>query len=101
VKILYVCHRFPYPPKRGGKIRPFNMIKHLSASHEVTVASLVRSYEEAAEGAGIAAHCAEFHMVRVTNMLQTARMVEGSPPRSPRPWGSSILESPRHPPLAP
>ncbi len=30
MKILYVCHRFPYPPKRGGKIRPFNMIRHLS-----------------------------------------------------------------------
>ncbi len=30
VKILYVCHRFPFPPKRGGKIRPFNMIRHLS-----------------------------------------------------------------------
>ena len=47
VKILYVCHRFPFPPKRGGKIRPFNMIRHLSASHEVTVASLARSDEEA------------------------------------------------------
>ena len=31
MKILYLCHRFPYPPKRGGKIRPFNMIRHLSA----------------------------------------------------------------------
>ena len=31
MKILYVCHRFPFPPKRGGKIRPFNMIRHLSA----------------------------------------------------------------------
>ena len=31
MKILYVCHRFPFPPKRGGKIRPFNMIRHLRA----------------------------------------------------------------------
>ena len=30
MKILYVCHRFPFPPKRGGKIRPFNMIRHLA-----------------------------------------------------------------------
>ena len=35
MRILYVCHRFPYPPTRGGKIRPFNMIKHLAQSHEV------------------------------------------------------------------
>jgi len=37
VKILYVCHRFPFPPKRGGKIRPFNMIRHLAQQHEVRV----------------------------------------------------------------
>jgi hypothetical protein len=44
MNILYVCHRFPFPPKRGGKIRPFNMIRHLSASgHRVTVCSLARS----------------------------------------------------------
>jgi len=43
VKILYVCHRFPFPPNRGGKIRPFNQIRHLSQQHEVIVASLARS----------------------------------------------------------
>ena len=31
MNILYVCHRFPFPPKRG-KIRPFNMIRHFSRS---------------------------------------------------------------------
>ncbi len=55
MKILYVCHRFPFPPKRGGKIRPFNMIKHLAQKNEVTVASLVRSPQEAKEGEGLAA----------------------------------------------
>ena len=51
MKVLYLCHRFPYPPKRGGKIRPFNMIRHLGEQgHEVTVCSLVRSPEEAKEG---------------------------------------------------
>ena len=42
MKVLYVCHRFPFPPKRGGKIRPFNMILHLhEQGHEVTVASVI------------------------------------------------------------
>ena len=60
MKILYVCHRFPFPPKRGGKIRPFNMIRHLAQRHEVTVCSLARSAAEAEEGRGIAPHCARF-----------------------------------------
>ena len=76
MKILYVCHRFPFPPKRGGKIRPFNMIRHLTASgHEVSVASLARSAEEAAEARGIAPYCARYEVAEVRDALQTARMV--------------------------
>jgi sugar transferase (PEP-CTERM/EpsH1 system associated) len=79
VRILYVCHRFPYPPKRGGKIRPFNMIRHLSATHEVVVCSLSRSSEETADAAGIAPYCAEYHVAQVDNRLQTLRMVATLP----------------------
>ena len=65
MKVLFLCHRFPYPPKRGGKIRPFNIIRHLGqAGHQVTVCSLVRSGGEAEEARGIAPYCAAFEMVQ-------------------------------------
>jgi len=86
MKILYVCHRFPFPPKRGGKIRPFNMIRHLSQEHEVTVCSLARSDSEAEEGRGIAPHCARFEMAVVSDPVQTLRMVA----RLPTPVPSSM-----------
>jgi len=86
LKILYVCHRFPFPPKRGGKIRPFNMIKHFAADHEVTVASIARSPEEAREGQGIAPFCARYEMAEVSNPIQVARMVL----RAPTPMPSSM-----------
>lgn len=87
MNILYVCHRFPFPPKRGGKIRPFNMIRHFTASgHRVTVCSLARSEAEAKEGAGIAPHCARYEMAVVSNPLQTLRMVA----RLPTPVPSSL-----------
>jgi sugar transferase (PEP-CTERM/EpsH1 system associated) len=79
VRILYVCHRFPYPPKRGGKIRPFNMIRHLSRSHEVTVCSLSRSDTESAEAQGIAPFCAEFHLAQVNDRVQMLRMIASLP----------------------
>jgi len=60
MKILYICHRFPYPPQRGGKIRPFNVIKHLSREHEVTVASPVRSQKEAEAGLGLRDYCSNY-----------------------------------------
>ena len=88
MKILYLCHRFPFPPKRGGKIRPFNMIRHLTAQgHEVTVCSLVRSAEEAEEGEGIAPHCAAFDMGHVSEPLQMLRMVLRLPLLTPSSMG--------------
>lgn len=88
MNILYLCHRFPYPPKRGGKIRPFNMIRHLQASgHQVTVCSLARSAAEAEEGQGIAPHCHAFHMGLVQEPVQWARMIVRLPVTTPSSMG--------------
>lgn len=88
MNILYLCHRFPYPPKRGGKIRPFNMIRHLQASgHRVTVCSLARSPSEAEEGRGIAPHCQAFEMGLVREPLQWARMIARLPWVTPSSMG--------------
>ena len=88
MNILYLCHRFPFPPKRGGKIRPFNMIRHLSAlGHRVTVCSLVRSAEEGNEARGIAPHCAGFEMAQVSAPVQALRMVARLPLATPSSMG--------------
>ncbi|PHV12114.1 TIGR03087 family PEP-CTERM/XrtA system glycosyltransferase [Chitinimonas sp. BJB300] len=88
MNILYVCHRFPFPPKRGGKIRPFNMIRHLSSQgHKVTVCSLARSPEEAVEGQGIAPHCDQFEVGQVWNPVQALRMVARLPITTPSSMG--------------
>jgi polysaccharide biosynthesis protein PslH len=83
MKILYVCHRVPYPPQRGGKIRPFNMISHFSRKHEVTVASLARSREEFDESLGLREHCKELICERVTPVAAVARMLIRAPTRIP------------------
>ena len=88
MNILYLCHRFPYPPKRGGKIRPFNMIRHLGAAgHRVTVCSLARSEAEAAEGRGIAPHCHAFEIGMVREPVQMMRMVARLPLATPSSMG--------------
>lgn len=88
MKILYICHRFPFPPKRGGKIRPFNMIRHFSTQgHKVTVCSLSRSPAEAKEGEGIRNHCEHFEMASVSNSIQVVRMVARLPIMTPSSMG--------------
>jgi polysaccharide biosynthesis protein PslH len=57
MKILFVCHRLPFPPNRGGKIRPFHMIHHLGRKHSVVVASLAHTEDELREGRPLSNHC--------------------------------------------
>lgn len=87
MKILFVCHRFPFPPTRGGKIRPFNIIKHLNQNHEVYVASLARSSDEAADGAGIEPHCTSFRVREVGRVGAWARMLLRLPTPAPSSMG--------------
>ncbi len=73
--ILFLSHRFPFPPTRGDKIRSFNMVKHLhETGHRVTVASLARSPAEAAACHGIRDYCDDYVLCQVRNSLQALRM---------------------------
>jgi sugar transferase (PEP-CTERM/EpsH1 system associated) len=88
VKILFVCHRLPYPPKRGGKIRPFNIVKHFTeAGHVVTVASLARSGREAEEGRDLRKYCAEVIVEVIGEWPARLRMVARLPTAVPSSFG--------------
>jgi len=76
VKILFVCHRVPYPPKRGGKIRPFNIIRHLTEQgHQVTVASLARTSDELREASGLGHYCAELLVEVIPDWIAWPKMI--------------------------
>lgn len=87
MRILYICHRFPFPPARGGKIRPFNTIKHLGRSHEVTVASIARSSAEVQQGQGLAAFCHRYEVALVKPPIQALRMLSRLPTLTPSSMG--------------
>jgi polysaccharide biosynthesis protein PslH len=43
LRLLYLCHRVPYPPDKGDKIRAFNEIRALSRRHRVHLLTLADS----------------------------------------------------------
>jgi polysaccharide biosynthesis protein PslH len=88
VKILFVCHRFPYPPARGGKIRPFNIIRHLANHADVTVASLWRSAEERQAGEGLARYCQRIVAEPIGQWAANLRMVARLPTFAPSSFGN-------------
>lgn len=40
MRILYICHRVPYPPDKGDKIRAFHQIRALARRHRVHLLTL-------------------------------------------------------------
>ncbi len=88
MNVLFVCHRVPYPPKRGGKIRPFNIIRHLTApGHRVTVASLARSVAERDEARDLAQHCKEVLVEVIPVRVALPQMVARLPTPVPSSFG--------------
>ena len=88
MNVLFVCHRVPFPPKRGGKIRPFNIIRHLTQQgHRVTVASLARNENERAEAEGLKQHCERALVEVIPNGAAWARTVARLPTAMPSSFG--------------
>ncbi|MEK7127759.1 MAG: glycosyltransferase family 4 protein [Patescibacteria group bacterium] len=46
MKILMLTLYLPYPPNSGGQIRSYNLIKHLSKKHDITLVSFIKKGEE-------------------------------------------------------
>jgi sugar transferase (PEP-CTERM/EpsH1 system associated) len=40
VRVLYLCHRIPYPPNKGDKIRAFYQLRAMAERHEVDLCTL-------------------------------------------------------------
>ena len=40
MRVLYLCHRIPYPPNKGEKIRAFHQLRAMAEHHEVDLFTL-------------------------------------------------------------
>jgi sugar transferase (PEP-CTERM/EpsH1 system associated) len=38
---LFLCHRIPYPPNKGDKIRSFHLLKHLAESYRIFLGAFI------------------------------------------------------------
>ena len=65
MRILFLCHRIPYPPNKGDKIRAFHQLKALAARHEVDVFTLADDAADLEHRAALASHC---HSVTVSRI---------------------------------
>src|SRR5207302_463191 len=73
MRILYLCHRIPYPPDKGDKIRAFHQLRAMAARHEVDVFTLADEATDMPHRAALAAHCHRLTVARVHPKLARLR----------------------------
>lgn len=84
-RILYLTHRFPYPPAGGAKVRAYHCLSRLAEENAVTVAAPLRDSEEAAAVPDLEAKGFEVLAAQITPLrarLQTVAHAAAARPAS-------------------
>jgi hypothetical protein len=59
MRVLYVCHRIPYPPNKGEKIRAFHQLRAMAQQHEVDLFTLADDPADLKHAPALKEYCSE------------------------------------------
>ncbi|KGJ96772.1 TIGR03087 family PEP-CTERM/XrtA system glycosyltransferase [Colwellia psychrerythraea] len=72
--LLFLCHRIPFPPNKGDKIRSFNILKKLSEQYDVHLGCFIDDQFDKKYVSGLHKYCtAIFHL----NLHKTLAKIKG------------------------
>lgn len=72
-ELLFLCHRLPYPPNKGDKIRSFHLLRHLAARYRVHLGTFVDDPADWDHVAEVRKLCDQLCVVPLKPMWATAR----------------------------
>ncbi|MCR9186189.1 MAG: TIGR03087 family PEP-CTERM/XrtA system glycosyltransferase [Halieaceae bacterium] len=75
--LLFLCHRIPYPPNKGDKIRSFHLLHHLSQHFDIHLGSFVDDPEDWPWVAELEKYCASVFLRPLYSRLATLRSLWG------------------------
>jgi sugar transferase (PEP-CTERM/EpsH1 system associated) len=90
-KLLFLCHRVPFPPDKGEKIRAWHVLKHLARSQDVHLGCLADDPADLAQLGELREICASVGCFGVRPALQKARALASM--RSGRPLTPDVFYS--------
>jgi sugar transferase (PEP-CTERM/EpsH1 system associated) len=73
-KILYLCHRIPYPPNKGDKIRSFNEVRFLSQTCTIDLIAFADQPEDLQYAAELRKYC---RRVKIFPLSKRAAKLKG------------------------
>lgn len=83
MRILYLCHCFPYSPNKGDKIRAFHELKHLGSRHEVHLLALGDPQEIADHRDDLKEYCEKVEAFPLNRAVRSVRSALGVLGRKP------------------
>jgi sugar transferase (PEP-CTERM/EpsH1 system associated) len=69
--LLFLAQRIPYPPNKGEKIRHFQILKHLSKTHNVHLGCLIDDPDDWQHIAAVKVFCVDAHFARLDRRFDT------------------------------
>src|SRR5262245_4432261 len=96
MNILYICHRLPYPPNKGEKIRAFHQLRSLATRHAIHLACLVDDAGDLQHVEALGRYCASIDMIyrpKIGAKLRALRALCTNQPLSVASFYSSALAS--------
>ena len=89
LRILYLCHRLPYPPDKGERIRAFHQIQGLARRHQIHLLTLADG--DLPDISPLEALCERVEVFPLNRSAAYARAALGA--LRPRPLSLSFFES--------
>lgn len=83
MRIAYLCHRVPYPPNKGCKLRAFHVLRVLSQRHQIHLLTLADREEDLAHRGKLLEICKEVEIFKLSSMASKVRGLLALPGKRP------------------
>ena len=75
--LLFLMQRLPYPPIKGEKIRPLQILKYLTQWHDVHLGCLIDDPADAAHIDTVRAWCRDIHVAPINRRVARLTCLSG------------------------
>jgi polysaccharide biosynthesis protein PslH len=70
MNVLFLCHRIPFPPNKGDKIRSFNELLYLSRRHNIYLATILDRESDRPDLRTLEQYCTKIFAVRFNRKVR-------------------------------
>ncbi|MCW8886628.1 MAG: TIGR03087 family PEP-CTERM/XrtA system glycosyltransferase [Motiliproteus sp.] len=81
--LLFLCHRIPYPPNKGDKIRSFNILKNLSTKYRIHLGCFVDDPDDLKYLGELKNWCADIKYIVLSKKVALLKSLSAFPTRAP------------------